>query len=321
MIQPKDPDEQTNRENVDARTRELTGALSFGDPAAEDALQEWFQMFPESLYRVAGTGITHNAELFVHPLLAGNRECCDYLCDPAILDVKTAVALARSLRFREPRLDRRIVNAAIDWAGSANHKLLRRGLDILEAMVPCPGIEGALIRLLKCVDGRARSRVIDILVRSSTEEAGIRQWLRDPDPRVRANVLESLAETRGEKEWVRQVLLEHLRDPHWRVAANAAVGLCDKGLEESALARLTEMASSDDSHVRCSSAWAMGRVMNPSVLEFLHRLRKDPDERVRWNALRSLARLNKAGVRQTSAEPVPNPAELATADEAQALTA
>jgi hypothetical protein len=259
----------------------------------------------------------------VHPLLAGDRTCCDYLCDPAALDIKAAVELARSLLFHDPRLDRRLVNAAIGWACSANHRPLRRGLDILEAMVPCPALEDALIRLLKCVDGAVRSRVIDILVRSSTEEARVRKWLRAPDPRVRANVLESLVETAGEAEWVRQLLLEYLYDPHWRTAANAALGLYSRGSAGPALARLTEMALSEDPNVRCSSAWAMGRVPNGSVLEILHRLHKDPDERVRWNALRSLARLNKAGVRQTLAEPEPDHAEqlVTPADEGWALTA
>jgi len=281
------------------KTRDLLGALSFGGPAAEDALCEWFEIFPDSLYRMAGAGLTHKAELFVYRLLAADRECCRYLCDTTLLKPVEAAHLARSLLFVDPRL----VRAAIHWAANANQKPLRRCLDILDAMSPRPGIEDALVRLLKCVDGAARARVVDILVRSSADETSVRTWLRDSDPRVRANVLESLVAREGEKGWIRQVLLEHLLDPHWRVATNAAVGLYKSGLEEPALAKLVEMALSGDPHVRCSSAWAMGRVLNVSVLETLHRLRKDPDERVRWNALRSLARINRAGVKQMPVEP------------------
>jgi hypothetical protein len=303
------------QENIDTKTRDLVGALSFDGPPAEDALREWFHMFPESLYRLAGAGLTHKAELFVHPLLAAHRECSQHLCDPALMDGPAAVKLARSLLFLESRLDRRLAATAVDCAATANQKPLRRCLEILEAMTPCPAIGDALVRLLKCVDGASRSRVVDILVRSSTDEASIRKWLRDPDPRVRANVLESLVATSGEAAWVRQLLLEHLHDAHWRVAANAAVGLQGMGLEDPALARLTEMASSGDANMRCSSAWAMGRVMNASVLKILHRLRKDPDERVRWNALRSLSRLHRAGVKQTeepaTVEPASEPAAAA----------
>jgi HEAT repeats len=293
------------QENIDTKTRDLVGALSFDGSAAEDALREWFQMFPESLYRLAGTGLSHKAELFVHPLLAADRECGPRLCDPALMDGSAAVRLARSLLFLEPRLDRRLANAAIDYAATANQKPLRRCLEILEAMRPCPSIGDALARLLKCVDGASRSRVVDILVRSSPDEAGIRKWLRDPDPRVRANVLESLVAAGGGAAWVRELLLEHLHDPHWRVAANAAVGLQAVGMEEPALARLAAMASSKDANMRRSSAWAMGRVPQASILEILHRLRKDPDARVRWNALRSLSRLRRAGVKQApEASPV-----------------
>src|SRR5580692_7321106 len=119
------------QENIDTKTRDLVGALSFDGPAAEDALREWFQMFPESLYRVAGTGLTHQAERFVHPLLAAHRECTQHLCDPASMDVPAAVRLARSLLFLEPRLDRRLAHAAVDYAATANQKPLRRCLEIL----------------------------------------------------------------------------------------------------------------------------------------------------------------------------------------------
>ena len=301
MIEPISADEDQFRENVDIRTRDLVGALSFNGPIAEDALRDWFQLFPESLYRVAGTGLSHKAERFVHGMLAADRDCCRRLCDPTLLEVPAAVGLARALLSLDPRLDRRIAHAAIEWAAAANHKSLRRCLDIFDAITLRPEIEGSMVQLLKCVDGTARARVVNILVRLSTSQAVIRKWLRDPDPRVRANVLESLVAKGGEMEWIRAVLLEHLNDSHWRVAANAAVGLCACGVEEPALARLTEMALGDDANGRCSSAWAMGRIPNTKMLEILHQLRKDPDGRVRWNALRSLSRLKRTGKKGTQA--------------------
>jgi hypothetical protein len=301
MIEPLSADEEQFRENLDVRTRDLVGALSFGGTNAEDAVRDWFELFPESLYRVAGAGLTHKAQRFVHALLAEDRECCRHLCDPKLLDAPAAVGLVRSLLFLEPRLDRRIAHAAIDLAATAKQKALRRCLDILDAITLRPEIESSLVQLLKSVDGSARARVVNILVRLSTSEAVIRKWLRDPDPRVRANVVESLVARGWEPERIRPLLLEYLNDPHWRVAANAAVGLCVCGGAEAALARLTEMAASKDANARCSSAWAMGRIPDAKLFELLHQLRKDPDARVRWNALRSLSRLKRASLKQSQA--------------------
>jgi hypothetical protein len=315
MIQPADPDNHRVQENIDAKTRDLVGNLSLDGSAAEDALREWFEMFPESLYRLTAAGLTHKAELSVHRLLAVDRECSQHLCNTELIDTPAAVKLARSLILLDSRLDKRLAQAAIDWAAKANHKPLRRCLDILAAMTPLPGISDSLVQLLKCVDGAPRSKVVDILVRSSTDEVSIRKWLRDPDPRVRANVLESLVETGGEMEWIRQLLVEHLHDPHWRVAANAALGLCRRGVEETGLGRLFEMASSQDANVRCSSAWAMGRVAGARVFPVLDKLRKDPDSRVRWNALRSLSRIHRAGMKQGA------PSEQAKAPAAELVAA
>lgn len=140
-------------------------------------------------------------------------------------------------------------------------------------------------------------KVVAHLVRSSTNEANIREWLRSPDHRTRANVLESLAEIGREVVWIRQVLLDHVNDAHGRASANAAVGLYCMGVEEPALARLSEMALSRDPSVRSSAAWGMGQIPNIQMYEILNQLRTDAVSRVRWNALRSLSRLNRAGMK------------------------
>jgi len=141
--------------------------------------------------------------------------------------------------------------------------------------------------------------VVDLLVRSSTirSHRTIREWLGNPDPRVRANVLEALAEFGQELEWIPQVLLDSLNDPHGRAAANAAVGLYRLGIEETALDKLSQMATSEDPSIRCSAAWAIGQVPNVKLLEILNHLRTDSNERVRWHALKSLCSFNRAGVK------------------------
>ena len=301
-------------ENIDTKTRELLGALSFDAPAAETALGDRSRLLPESLYRVAGEGLPHKVEWFVHRHLASHEECCRHLCNPALLTAEAAAKLARALLHIEPRLDIRLAQAAVEWAGvsGGDQKRLRRCMYILEAVGCGSRINSALVQLLKCPNGAVRSKVVDLLVRSSTNETNIRKWLRDPDPRIRANVLESLAEIGREVEWVRSILLDNLNDPHGRAAANAAVGLYRMGVEEPAVARLSEMALSGDPSMRCSAAWAMGTIPDVRLYDLLHQLRLDPVAGVRGHALRSLTSFNRAGVKPKQAaysEPAQDPVE------------
>jgi hypothetical protein len=290
-------------ENIDQKTSELVNALKFDDPAAEAAVTDWFRMFPESLYRVAAAGLTAKAGPFVHRLIAEDADCCTHLCDPALLDGPTAARLARSLQFANPRLDIRLTHAAIEWAAIGGYeKHMRQCLGILEEMGSGSRINSALVQLLKCSNPAVRSKVVDILIRSSANAANIREWLRDPDPRIRANVLESLSEVGREGKWIQQILLDNLNDPHGRAAANAAIGLHRLGVEAPAVAKLCEMATNGDPIIRCSAAWAMGQVPNVKLFECLNKLRTDANERVRWHALKSLGHFNRAGVKPKPAE-------------------
>jgi hypothetical protein len=290
-----------SQQSIDAKTRELIGALSLGAPAAGNALSEWFRAFPESLYRVAAAGLSGKAELFVHSLMAWDGECCRHLCDPTFLDAPAAAKLARSLLLIEPRIDRWLAHAAFSWAADRDQKTLLRCLEILETMATRPRINSALFQLLKSVNGAARSKVVGIMARSSPTEGEIREWLGDPDPRTRANVLEAVAASDGKMEWTRQVLMDHLDDPNGRAAVNAAMGLYRMGMQESALAGLSRLALSRDPMVRCSAAWIMGEIPNIKLFDILNRLRTDPVGRVRWHALRSLSRQVRAGVKPKQA--------------------
>jgi hypothetical protein len=122
-------------DRIDAKTRELVGALSFDAAVAEQVLADWFRIFPESLYRVAG-GTGRKAGFSVHRLLASDAECCRHLCNPDLLNEQTSIELARSLISVEPRLDIRLAQAAIEWSATAaaDRRILRRCLAILEAL-------------------------------------------------------------------------------------------------------------------------------------------------------------------------------------------
>jgi hypothetical protein len=232
--------------------------------------------------------------------MAEDKRCCDYLCDPALLSAGAAIRLTRSLLLVEPRLDLRLAHAAVQWADiEEEQNALRRSLEILEAVTSGSRIGGALVQLLSCRNLAVRSKVAELLVRSATirSHRTIREWLRNPDARVRANVLEALADVGQERTWIPQILLDSLNDPDGRAAANAAIGLYRLGLEDTAIAGLTEMAASKDPSIRRSAAWAMGQVPNGQLFEVLNRLRSDSNERVRRHALKSLCTLGRSGVK------------------------
>lgn len=293
----------TNEENLDQKTRELVNTLAFDEPAAEAAVTDWFRMFPESLYRVAAAGLTAKAGRFVYRLIAEDADCCTHLCDPKLMDGPAATKLARSLQLADPRFDIRLTHAAIEWGAVGGYeKHMRQCLGILEEMGSGSRINSGLVQLLKCSNPSVRSKVVDILIRSSANAANIREWLRDPDPRIRANVLESLSEVGRDGKWIQQILLDNLNDPHGRAAANAAIGLHRLGVEDAAVARLFEMATSGDPVIRCSAAWAIGQVPNVKLFDCLNQLRTDANERVRWHALKSLGNFNRAGVKPRPVE-------------------
>jgi hypothetical protein len=271
--------------------------MSFNAPTGGNSVSDWYKLFPESFFRVAGAGLPNNWELFLRKLMVADDQCCRYLCDPALLDAAAAIKLGRSLLLAEPLFDVRLARTGVEWAPTAaDQRRLRRCLEILDAIATGCRVNSAIVQLLNCPNGAVRSKVVDLLVRWSTNEANVREWLRDPDPRIRANALEALAEIGRETKWIQQLLVEHLKDPNGRVAGNAAVGLYRMGMVEIVRTRLSQMASSEDATIRCSAAWAIGQVKDGTLFEVLNRLRTDPESRVRWHALKSLCSIPRTPV-------------------------
>jgi hypothetical protein len=295
---------------VISKTHQLLDALSSDFQVAQNDVREVFRAYPEPFYHIAGTGLASRAESLLHSLMAADSHCCRHLCNPALLDARAAQKFALSLFRLDGRLDIRLAQAAIEWVELPDAlNLLRRSLEIIEAMACGPRINSMLVQLLKCSNGNVRSKVFELLARSTSNEASIRQWLRDPDPRIRANLLEAIAEANKDMPWVRAVLTEHLNDSHGRVAANAAVGLYRLGIEAPAMARLSDMASSEAATIRCSAAWALGQIQNAGQFDLLNQLRRDSIASVRGNALKSLSRLNRAGLRENRDSTFPTKVE------------
>ena len=200
-------------------------------------------------------------------------------------------------------LDIRLARAAVEWlAESADYGSVRRCLLILDSLEPGCRINVSLVQLLGTNDTAIKSKVFELLIRTSFNEGNIRSWLKVRDPRIRANLLEALAKNHPRPVWLNQVLMDHLSDPNGRTAANAAVALFRTGYEADAVARLNTMAFSRDAATRCSVAWALGQCPEAGVENTLKALRTDSDPRVRWNALKSLSRVHKNSPKTPAAD-------------------
>jgi len=290
--------------HLDAKTRELLCSFNSRNPVTENAVRDWYRMFPDSVFRNAASDIPYYARQCVYPLMISDEACCLRLCNPALFDAAGAIRIAREILVIAPTLDLRLAKTAMEWARNGRHpKPLHRCLEILDATMSGGRINSAIVQLLHAGNGAVRSKVIDILVRSTTNEANIREWLRDPDPRIRANALEALGTISTHVKWCRPLLLEYLEDPDGRASANTAIALFRIGIKEPAIARLSEMALSREAALRVSAAWAMGQTPDERLFELLNQLRSDSDSRVKWHALRSLAGFKRAGIKAKPATP------------------
>ena len=325
-------------ESIDAKTSELVRTFSANQDGLALPIRDWYQLFPQSFFRIAPKELRPDRDVLILQLMLADPECCRYLCDASILDVPSAVELARNLFGVGQHLDIRLALAAIEWAErGTDRESLRRCLQLLDSLKPGDRINDFLVPLLTYRDAFVRSKAFDLLLQSSNSqserrptirdqrlpsqfqktwefnETHVREWLKDPDPRVRANLIEILGKMYRGVEWVRQALLDHLADPNARVAANSAVALFQMGNEDEATDRLGSMASSQDGDTRNSAAWAMGQIADTRFQETLNKMRTDSDSRVRWNALKSLNRVHKGATRNADREPnLEVPGELAT---------
>jgi hypothetical protein len=131
----------------------------------------------------------------------------------------------------------------------------------------------------------------------------VEQRLADEDPDVRASAVEGLWGT--DTPGARAILREAARDMHYRVVANALVGiyLLDGLLVTD---QLEEMARHPASPFRAAAAIAMGRALDEHFVPLLNSMVKDVNPDVRSAALRGLVNIHrKAAQPPVTEEPAP----------------
>jgi HEAT repeat protein len=116
--------------------------------------------------------------------------------------------------------------------------------------------------------------------------------LHDAEPGVRRQASAGFVKMSTPAEEILPALLEALKDPEWRVRANAAAALAKCALlPANAEAPLVASATASLSGLRRYVAAALGRVDSARSREILRGMRHDPNSGVRTAATQALAHL------------------------------
>jgi HEAT repeats len=174
------------------------------------------------------------------------------IADTRQFDLAEASELARLALKKDAHFDEQLVEFVKQNSGGTPEQMIRI-LDVLQNVCP----DQRLFRHLcgfKSTEPRVRSKVALIMGRLVHDTDWLRWQLADSEPRVRANAVEGW---RGWSAEARSVLLEASRDPHHRVAANAALSLHTVG-DPAGGALLFSMLRHTDEMFRRAALWAIG---------------------------------------------------------------
>jgi HEAT repeat protein/ATP/ADP translocase len=140
--------------------------------------------------------------------------------------------------------------------------------------------------LVKCIGSFSSQDVFPIL----------KEYLDDPDDRVRANLLEILIENIEDynNEEMRNILINKLADPSNRVKVLSAVGLA-KLSDARGLETIKELYSSSDANLRAGVVYALGKIHTEESRYLLWKALEDPSVRVRLNAVKGIELSNGIG--------------------------
>ncbi len=304
-----------SEEDFKAYLEELVKAYDLPRSTARSELHDLLNADPVRFCRHIGQlvqGLPENAAVcqFLAGLLAGYDKLPRVLADPAAMNPREAVALARWVARTDPLLDSKFAQWLLRGLGNrpdpeaADPARILRILEILGALSENPRIVPTLVQLFRHQNPRVRSKAALLAGRSLKSGQWAQQWLTEPDARVRANVIESLWGTQGSA--VAEAYKIALRDSHSRVVGNALVGLYLLG-DPTAAELLAEMARHKSAAFRATAAWAMGFIEDPQFLPTLGRMLKDPEPLVRRNVLRALARIKRATSQALGKLPPENP--------------
>lgn len=155
-----------------------------------------------------------------------------------------------------------------------------------------------LDHVLAALDSENNAIVVASLVKAvgslgdHTHVSRLGPFLRDKNPRVRANAVEAMLGMQSPLSLA--LVFPLLQDPDHRVRANASKALSIQG-ERTALTVLQKMVESDQLWMRDSAAFALGELHDPAAVPLLISLHADRNVSVREKAEQGLRKFAEAG--------------------------
>lgn len=270
--------------------------------------------YPEAFFASAVKHLEAEPSATVQELLGGllarQESLLELIADPASCSRASAVRVFRILLAIDPTLDFKLARMLPGRNDATQTRVLSeshaaRAIEILDEASPDQRLLSVIGPLINSLNPKISSKAILFAGRRrANNPAWLSTQLGREDNRLRATVLESVW---GVHSGVALRLLEECTlDANNRVAGNALVGLHLAKHPEVATKAL-EMSNADDPARRSSAAWAMGKIGSACFTGRLTEMLRDSDARVRSTALRSLARIRRAGVdevNQAQAAPV-----------------
>jgi len=183
------------------------------------------------------------------------------IVDPSLLSLDDALRLARAAMRIDDGVDYKILTHVArpsrEWPSGVPNAEIMRVLIVIDAISDCERLGLPLMKFARLNQPHLRSKAVKLLARATQNPRWAESILKDPNPRVRANVIDEIAAQLDAK--AEPLLRRAARDPHPRVATAAMLGLCRLGDKSSRESLENLAAHGDDAHRR-AAAWALGQL-------------------------------------------------------------
>lgn len=183
------------------------------------------------------------------------------ISNPALLPREQAIGLARATLPFNHHLDRdllaNLTDRVLNWPHDVPRPKAMRVLHVIDAISDCRRLALPLMKFAALPNRHLRSKAVKLLARASANPGWADSILRDPDPRVRANLVDGIArhlERAGET-----ALRKAVEDPHHRVSAAALLALARLG-DVRSRELLGEMAAGASDVHRKAASWAISKL-------------------------------------------------------------
>ena len=166
-----------------------------------------------------------------------------------------------------------------------------RILDLVDTFSDGPRLVPVLMQIFRTANPYLRARLSLSIGKHHRNKDWLDDRMRDPDPRVRANVVE--ANWLQKDEAAVKLFSAALRDPHHRVIGNGAVGLHHAG-DNRCLKVFSELLSHPEPNSRAAGLWAVGHIQDTRFQHRIATLAEDQQMIVRRSFEVAHARLKRA---------------------------